>query len=48
MNGKALCLIYSEIIAVLEENNIGRYCNRKNKEKFKDCVGALRSEKWRL
>jgi hypothetical protein len=44
MNGKALCLICSESI-VLKEYNITRHYHSKHKEKYKNCVGALRREK---
>jgi len=35
MNGKALCIICSEIIAVLKEYNIARNYSSKHKEKYK-------------
>jgi hypothetical protein len=44
MNRKALCLIYSESIAVLKEYNIARHYNSKHKAKYKNCLGALRKE----
>jgi hypothetical protein len=34
VNGKALCSICSESIAVLKEYNIARHCNSKHKEKY--------------
>jgi hypothetical protein len=45
VNGKALCLMYTESIALLKEYNFARHCNSKHKEKFKSCAGALRREK---
>jgi hypothetical protein len=39
-----LCLIYIESIAVLKEYNIARHYNSKHKEKYKDCVGALKRD----
>jgi len=35
MNGKVLCLICSESIAVLVECNTARQCNSKHQEKYK-------------
>jgi hypothetical protein len=45
MNGKALCSICSESTAVLKECNIVRHYNSKHKEKHKNRVHALRTEK---
>jgi len=45
MNGKVLCLICSESIAILKEYNIARHYNSKHKQKYKNCTGALRREK---
>jgi hypothetical protein len=44
MNGKALCVIYSESIAVLKKYSIARHCNSKHKEKYRTCIGASRRE----
>jgi hypothetical protein len=45
MNGKALQFICSGSTAVLKEYNIARHYNSKHKEKYENCVGALRREK---
>jgi hypothetical protein len=44
MNGKVLCLIFSDSITVFKDN-IVRYYNSKHKEKYRNCVCALRREK---
>jgi hypothetical protein len=45
MDGRALCLICTEGIAVLKEYNIARYYSSKHKERCRNFVGALRTEK---
>jgi hypothetical protein len=44
MNGKALCLLCSESIAVFIESNIARHYSLKHKEQCSNCVAALRRE----
>jgi hypothetical protein len=45
VNGKSLCLICSESMAVLKEYAIGRHCSCRHKEKYKNYVGAPRRER---
>jgi hypothetical protein len=45
MNGKALCLIFSENAAVLKEYNFTRLYTSKHKEKYK-IVSVLWDERW--
>jgi nitrate/TMAO reductase-like tetraheme cytochrome c subunit len=45
INGKTFCLICNENIAVLKEYNIARHYNSKYKEKYKNCIVALRRQK---
>jgi hypothetical protein len=45
MNGKDLCLIFSGSIAVSEEHNIARQQYSRHKQKYKNCVNALRRQK---
>jgi len=46
--GNLLCLTCSESTAVWKEYNTARLYILKHKEKYKNCVGALRRKKWRL
>jgi len=41
----SLCLICSESIVVLKDCNIARHYNLRHKEKYKNCVSALRRKK---
>jgi hypothetical protein len=48
MNGKALCLIFSESIAVLKEYNIARHYNSKHKGKYEIVSVLLEEKEWQL
>jgi hypothetical protein len=48
VNGKALYLICNESIPVLKQYNIATHYSSKHKEKYENCVSALKEKKWCL